>query len=85
METMMSYSSVLAASFVVFIFITVGVSVLFWAIVPFSVFGVKGLMKRMLSEQERTNALLTALLDKRPPAAGPPSLEDFDEDREQTH
>ncbi len=46
----------------VFFVVAAGVAVLLWIALPFSVFGIKGLFKKTIEEQERTNALLGSVL-----------------------
>ncbi|HEY4707197.1 MAG TPA: hypothetical protein VII64_07035 [Thermodesulfobacteriota bacterium] len=70
------YDSILAVAiaFFLFILISIGVILVLWIAMPFSVFGVKGLLKRSIEEQERTNRLLGELIEtlrfkeKSPPA-----------------
>lgn len=56
-----------AAFAAVFIFFAAaaGVMVILWIVLPFSVFGTKGLLRRLIEEQEKTNALLKGLLGAR--------------------
>ncbi len=41
------------------------VALVLWIAMPFSVFGLKGLIKRCIREQEKTNALLQVLIEKK--------------------
>lgn len=41
-----------------------GVVLVLWVALPFSVFGIKGLLRRCIAEQERTNALLERLIER---------------------
>lgn len=52
---------------IVFFFILVLASALLilWIVLPFSVFGLKGLLKQCIREQEKTNALLRVLIEKK--------------------
>lgn len=59
---MESYMLIIAA-FVLFLAVAAGVIVILWIAMPFSVFGVKDLMKKTIAEQEKTNRLLTALVE----------------------
>lgn len=55
----------MAIAAVVIFFITAGgVIAILWIAMPFSIFGAKELLKRVLEEQEKTNRLLTALLEE---------------------
>ena len=51
-----SISFILAA--VIFFIIAAGVLFVLWIATPFSVFGVKGLLSRLIEEQAETNRLL---------------------------
>ncbi|MBZ0220731.1 MAG: hypothetical protein K8I01_09905 [Candidatus Methylomirabilis sp.] len=55
----------------IFIAVSIGVLLILWIAMPFSVFGLKGLVRNMVEEQEKTNRLLgeliTALRDKEKP------------------
>ncbi len=53
----------IAIAFFIFILISIGVILVLWIAMPFSVFGVKGLMRRSIEEQERTNRLLSELIE----------------------
>ncbi len=56
---MLTDSSIITiAAFVIFILVSIGAVIVLWAALPFSVFGVKDLLKKMIAEQEKTNALL---------------------------
>lgn len=48
---------------IIFILFSIGVVLVLWIAMPFSMFGVKGHLKKMIEEQERTNRLLEALVD----------------------
>lgn len=48
---------------VIFILTAIGVVLVLWIAMPFSMFGVKGRLNKMVEEQERTNRLLEALID----------------------
>lgn len=39
-----------------------------WIALPFAIFGTKGLLKQLLSEQRKTNALLEARIKGTPPS-----------------
>ena len=51
------------AALVVFILTAVGVVLVLWIAMPFSMFGVKGHLKKIAEEQEKTNRLLEALVE----------------------
>lgn len=48
---------------IIFILFAIGVVLVLWIAMPFSMFGVKGHLRKMVEEQERTNRLLEALVD----------------------
>ncbi len=47
-----------------FIFFCMVVLLIVWIVLPFSIFGLKSLLKQAVSEQKQTNELLRALLEK---------------------
>lgn len=53
----------LASALVVFVILAVCVILVLWIALPFSVFGMKGLVKKAIEEQEKTNAILKAILE----------------------
>lgn len=53
---------VILSAFFIFFVVAAGVMVILWIALPFSVFGTKGLLTRLIEEQEKTNALLKELL-----------------------
>ncbi|HBG45794.1 MAG TPA: hypothetical protein DDW94_02285 [Deltaproteobacteria bacterium] len=61
-------------AFVIFILFSLGAILVLWVAMPFSVFGVKGLLRKIVEEQERTNRLLAEFIEagrgkeSRPPA-----------------
>ena len=57
------FVTLLGILFVLIILFTVIVLVL-WIALPFSVFGVKGLLKKAVKEQEKTNEYLRRLVEK---------------------
>lgn len=59
---MESYVIIIAA-FVIFLAVSAGVIVILWIAMPFSVFGVKDLMKKTIEEQEKTNRFLKTLVE----------------------
>jgi len=59
---MESYIAIIAA-FVIFLAVSAGVVVILWIAMPFSVFGVKDLMKKTIEEQEKTNRFLKTLVE----------------------
>ena len=54
---------VLIAALVIFILTATGVVLVLWIAMPFSMFGVKGHLRKMVEEQEKTNRLLAALIE----------------------
>lgn len=58
-----SSTLVVFGAFAIFFLISAGVIFVLWIAMPFSVFGTKPLLKKLIEEQEKTNKLLKALLD----------------------
>lgn len=59
------------AALIFFILAAIGVLLVLWIAMPFSVFGVKRRLEKIAEEQEKTNSLLEALVDSvRKGAAG---------------
>jgi hypothetical protein len=54
---------ILLAAFGIFFFVSVGVILVLWVAMPFSIFGVKSLLKKSIEEQEKTNRLLRTILE----------------------
>ncbi|CAG1066682.1 hypothetical protein BAC1_02310 [uncultured bacterium] len=54
---------VIIAALIIFILTASGVVLVLWIAMPFSMFGVKGHLRKMVEEQERTNRLLESLVD----------------------
>lgn len=52
-----------AIAFFLFVLISIGVILVLWIAMPFSVFGVKGLLRKSIEEQEKTNRLLGELIE----------------------
>lgn len=59
----MGSSIIIIAAAVIFILACIGAVLVLWIAMPFSLFGLKGLLKRVIEEQERTNSLLSSLLE----------------------
>jgi hypothetical protein len=53
---------IIIAALIIFILTALGVVLILWIAMPFSMFGVKGHLKKMVEEQERTNRLLESLV-----------------------
>ncbi|MBI5887681.1 MAG: hypothetical protein HZB82_03105 [Deltaproteobacteria bacterium] len=70
---------VILSAFFIFFVAAAGVMVILWIALPFSVFGTKGLLTRLIEEQEKTNALLKELL-KAQRGKGPDSRGDYAEE-----
>lgn len=51
------------AALVVFILTAIGVVLVLWIAMPFSMFGVKGRLEKIAEEQEKTNMLLQELVE----------------------
>lgn len=49
-----------------FFFILLIILILLWVILPFSIFGMKGLVREVIEEQQKTNKLLKTLLQRYP-------------------
>ncbi len=56
-------SVALLAAFVLFFLTAIGVVLVLWIALPFSVFGIKGFLKKSIGAQEETNRLLRSILD----------------------
>lgn len=71
---------VVFSAFFIFFAVAAGVMVILWIALPFSVFGTKGLLTRLIEEQEKTNAFLKDLLkaqrDKGPDSSDSGSAEE---------
>lgn len=50
-------------AFAVFILGSIGAILVLWIAMPFSIFGTKDLLKKLIIEQEKTNKLLISILD----------------------
>ncbi len=57
-------SFVIFGAFALFIVMAIGVILVLWIAMPFSVFGTKKLLKKLIEEQERTNALLGSIAEQ---------------------
>ncbi len=57
-------SIAIIAAFILFILTSVGVVLVLWIALPFSVFGIKGFLKKTIGAQEETNRLLRSILGK---------------------
>ncbi|TAN60203.1 hypothetical protein EPN18_09040 [bacterium] len=56
------YYYIIIAALILFFITAGGVIAILWIAMPFSIFGTKGLIKKLLQEQERTNLLLAEML-----------------------
>lgn len=85
--TMVSDSAyILLAAFGIFFFLSIGVILVLWVAMPFSLFGVKSLLKRSIEEQEKTNRLLKSILETSQHREDPfKEKGDFPEKMENTH
>lgn len=54
---------VVLGAFAIFLIVSVGVILVLWIAMPFSVFGTKPLLKKLIQEQEKTNKLLKSVLE----------------------
>lgn len=57
----------------IFIMLAVGVVLVLWIAMPFSMFGVKAHLRKMVEEQERTNRLLETLISSARKENPPPA------------
>ena len=64
---------VIIAALVIFILTATGVVLVLWIAMPFSMFGVKGHLRKMVEEQEKTNRLLAALIESMRKENPPPA------------
>lgn len=72
-------------AFVIFILASIGALIALWVALPFSVFGMKDLLRKLIAEQEKTNKLLKTLVDSVHKESVYRPGEDFPEKRENTH
>ncbi len=61
----MSGGSPMAGAFLLFFFVALGVFIILWIALPFSVFGIKDKMDDLKKEVGKTNKLLEAILKER--------------------
>lgn len=69
-----SYSGshlVVFGAYALFLFLAVGVVLVLWIFMPFSVFGLKGQIRQLAAEQRRTNELLERLVRSAPSNRAP--------------
>lgn len=62
---MMDDSIIFIAAFFLFAAVSIGVILVLWIAMPFSVFGVKALLKKSIDEQAETNRLLRLIIESR--------------------
>lgn len=72
-------------AFVVFLIISAGAILVLWIAMPFSVFGTKELLRKLIAEQEKTNRLLKSIVDANLQKENPFKGDDHPEKRENTH
>ena len=56
-------SIVIIAAFILFILTSIGVVLVLWIALPFSVFGIKGSLKKSIEAQGETNRFLKSILE----------------------
>lgn len=56
-------SFVIFGAFALFLVISIGVILILWIAMPFSIFGTKKLLKKVIEEQEKANALLKSIVE----------------------
>lgn len=61
----MDDSIIFIAAFFLFAAVSIGVILVLWIAMPFSVFGVKALLKKSIDEQAETNRLLRSIIESR--------------------
>ncbi len=59
----MDASLIILSAFAIFFVLSMAVLVVLWIALPFSVFGMKDLIKKTIQEQEKTNKLLSSILE----------------------
>lgn len=59
----MDSALIILSAFAVFFVVSVAVLIVLWIALPFSVFGMKDLIKKTIEEQEKTNKLLSSILE----------------------
>ncbi|HLE09300.1 MAG TPA: hypothetical protein VI914_06700 [Thermodesulfobacteriota bacterium] len=60
------FSTTLIMALLIFFLIAVGVLTVLWIILPFSVYGIKDILKEVREEAKKTNRLLEEVLTKTP-------------------
>ncbi len=66
---------VIFGAYALFVLLAIGVVLVLWIFMPFSVFGLKGQIRKLAEEQKRTNELLETLVQRlgaSPPASSAP-------------
>lgn len=76
---------VILLAFFIFFTAAAGVMVIFWIALPFSVFGTKGLLAKLIEGQEKTNALLKELLKAQTGKEPEPRINDYAEQDKKTN
>ncbi|MEK6759453.1 MAG: hypothetical protein AABY51_06765 [Deltaproteobacteria bacterium] len=61
----MDDSIIFIAAFFLFAAVSIGVILVLWIAMPFSVFGLKALLKKSIDEQAETNRLLRSIIEAR--------------------
>ena len=74
MDTTPTFTTLFFSGAGLFFILAVGVILILWIAMPFGVFGIKDMLKRLILEQRRTNELLITLLGSL--KSGSPSGED---------
>ena len=64
MEVYAGSNLILLGALAIFVAVAIGALLLLWIAMPFSVFGLKGLLKKSIEEQEKTNRLLRSILEE---------------------
>lgn len=62
---MIDDSIIFIAAFFLFAAVSIGVILVLWIAMPFSVFGVKAILKKSIDEQAETNRLLRSMIESR--------------------
>ncbi len=54
---------IILGAFAIFFTVSIAVLIVLWIALPFSVFGIKELVRKSIEEQEKTNKLLESVLE----------------------
>ncbi len=54
---------IILGAFAIFFTVSIAVLIVLWIALPFSIFGIKELVRKSIEEQEKTNKLLESVLE----------------------